>query len=142
MASAGLDHIDKYKRLIFDNTRAILNMVPEGLKPAPDKDVCICDFDADVKTPFIDIKIHCADLDQREELRVWTQRRFVEIFTEENKLVYRRGSFGFLHPNITWIDPKMRINPGLDPDENALYLKFFAEFETKVTELTSPDTTA
>lgn len=135
MAETGPELVDQYKTQIFNNTRQILNAVPEELKPAAGKEVCVCTFDEGVKTPFIDIKINLADEDQKADLEEWVRKRFIEMFTQEDKLVYVRGSFGFPHANITWIDPKMRINPGIDPSENALYQKFFLELNEKVKEL-------
>ena len=142
VASCIPDNIDRYKKIIFDNTKAILEQVPQDLKPAEGNPVCVCSFDPDVKTPFIDIKIGFEEdgtLDdiRNEELSLWVQQRFTQIFMDEKKLVYRRGSFGFPHPNITWISPKMRINPGIDPDEIRLYRQFFLELDAKVKEMKS-----
>lgn len=134
LAESGLDHIDHYKKLIFDNAKKILELVPESLKPESNYDICVCSFDEDVITPFIDLKIELEDEALQDDLRKWVQERFMTIFTKSQKLVYRRGSFGFAHPNITWILPKMRINPGLDPDDIRLYGQFFNELAEKVKE--------
>lgn len=135
MGATGLALSDRYKKQIFENTKEILKKVPVGLQPVANSEVCVCQFERNVKTPFIDIKINLSDPDKKEELRSWAQKRFIELFLAEEKLVYVRGSFGFPHPNITWIDPKMRINPGVDPTENRLYEQFFNEFEAKFKEL-------
>lgn len=140
MAATGPELVDEYKTLIFENTQAILECVPESLRPTPEKRACVCTFDEGVKTPFIDIKISKKEGDseqtraKRTELHRWVQTRFMELFIEKDKLVYRRGSFGFPHPNLTWIDPKIRINPGIDPDDIPLYEQFFQEFEAKAAE--------
>ncbi len=132
MVESGPETVDEYKKLIFDNTRDILNMVPAELKPESDSDVCVCIFEPGVKTPLIDIKIDLPDWEKNDALRQWAQTRFIELFTLENKLAYVRGSFGFAHPNITWIEPKLRINPGIDPDDNRIYQIFFNELKDKV----------
>ncbi len=115
--------VDEYKGLIFDNTKKIMGMVPENLKPQPNSQICVCSFDEEVKAPFIDIKFGT----NSTELRKWAIERFLELFTDAEKLVYVRGSFGFAHPNITWIHPKLRINPGIDPSDNSIYQQFFNE---------------
>ncbi len=135
MAETGPEIIDQYKKQIFANARAILDMVPAKLQPGEGKEVCVCNFEEGVKTVLLDIKIDLADEVQKDELRRWAQQRFMELFVENDKLVYRRGSFGFAHANITWIDPKMRINPGLNSEENKLYQQFFNELAAKVEEM-------
>jgi hypothetical protein len=135
ITETGPELIDQYKALIFENTRKILNIVPEELAPVQGKEVCVCSFEEGVKTPFIDIKVDMADFEKNSDLQIWVRQRFTQIFLQEDKLVYMRGSFGFLHPNITWIEPKMRINPGIDPSEIRLYQQFFQELATKVKEL-------
>ena len=135
MVKSDLQAIEQYKKQIFDNAQAILKMVPPSLLPEEGKEVCVCSFEEGVKTSFIDIKINCTDEDKKHELNMWVKQRFMELFIEEEKLVYVRGSFGFAHSNITWIDPKMRINPGIDSNENKIYEKFFKELEEKVQEL-------
>ncbi len=140
MAQSGLNLPDEYKDLIFQNTRAILDQVPEGLQPSEEKRACVCTFNKDVKSPFIDIKINRLDnsgdqVDDQEELRRWVQTRFAEIFIDEKKLVYMRGSFGFPNPNITWIEPKMRINPGIDPSDIPLFVKFLNELDVKIKDM-------
>ncbi len=135
MAETDFKLFDDYKRIIFDNTREILESIPTELAPESGKEVCICDFDVGVLSPFIDIKIALKDDVQNLEFRMWVEKRFMELFISEDKLFYRRGSFGFPHANITWIEPKLRINPGLDPSENKIYAKFFAELAEKVREL-------
>jgi hypothetical protein len=82
-----------------------------------------------VQTPFLEITIGGPNQD---ELRQFVQQRFIERFSLEGKNVYVRGSFGFPHPNITWIEPKMRINPGIDSSEISLYKDFFNDLEAKV----------
>ncbi len=135
MAEAGFEIVEQYKQPIFDNTRSILDNVPQGLLPAPGKSVCISTFEEGVKTPFIDIKIDFPNPETSFELQGWVREHFIELFLSENKLVYARGSFGFVHPNITWIDPKMRINPGIDPTDIPLYQRFFQDLEAKVSEI-------
>jgi hypothetical protein len=134
MTEAGPEMVDEYKKRIFDNTQAILREVPPSLMPEVGREVCVSTFEEGVLTPFIDIKIDLADEGDKEDLRRWVQQRFMELFIAEGKLAYRRGSFGFAHPNITWIAPKMRINPGIDPTEIKIYQQFFRDLAAKVEE--------
>ena len=66
---------------------------------------------------------------------MWMHNAFAKIFTTKGKLYYERGSFGFAHPNLTLIKNKIRINPGLDPNETPLYKEFFLALEQKVKQL-------
>lgn len=132
MAATGPEIVDQYKNQIFNNTREILKTVPEGLQPEEGREVCISTFDEGVKTPFIEITINLKDEDKKQELQKWAQQHFMQLFTADHKLVYVRGSFGFPNPNITWIDPKMRINPGVDPDDIRLFQQYFEDLEAKV----------
>ena len=109
-----------------------MSLVPQSLLPAPNNPVSISTFADDVQTPFIEVLI---EGEEQENLRLWVQQRFMQIFTNQEKLVYIRGSFGFPHPNITWIAPKMRINPGTDLSDIALYEQFFKELEIKIASL-------
>ncbi len=77
-----------------------------------------------VLSSFIDIKMPG---NKNVDLKEWAKGRFFELFTQAGKLVYQRGSFGFAHPNITVIEPVIRINPGLDNTEIVLYELFFKE---------------
>jgi hypothetical protein len=127
--------IDAYKNYIFTNTRSILSLVPSSLLPGQGKDISISTFAEDVKTPFFEILI---EGDDQHELRRWVQQRFMEIFTKKDRLVFARGSFGFPHPNITWIEPKMRINPGIDASDIPLYEQFFKDLEEHLVTLSTP----
>lgn len=135
MAKTGPEIMDQYKSQIFKNTEEILRQIPEGLKPSTEKDVCMATFEEGVKTPFIDVNIKFTSVAKQEKLRRWAQKHFIKLFSDEDKLVYVRGSFGFPHPNFTWIEPKIRINPGVDPDELPLYKQFFEDFEKKAKEI-------
>ncbi len=135
--AAGSELVDGYKRLIFDMTQSILSFVPETLKPEGNPYVSVAQFDPDVLTSFIDIKVS-PELPShvQTDLTSWIYSRFVELFLDQHRGVYgRRGSFGFTQANITPIEPKIRITPGIDAGERPLYLQFFKELEAKVKEL-------
>lgn len=124
---------DAYKQQIFDNARAILQTVPPSLMPTEQEhEICVSTFEEDVKTPFIEIKFHLEDEYEQYRIADEIQESFYHHFAKEGKLVYRRGSFGFAHPNFTVIGPKWRINPGLDPNENRIYQQFFQEMNGKL----------
>jgi len=135
MAEAGPDLIDEYKTKIFQNARAILDIVPDSLKPEEGKKVCVSTFESDVKTSFIEISIDFQDKEKSSMLLDWTQARFIELMIKNDKLAYRRLSFGFPHPNIMQIENKLRISPGVDPDDIKVFRQFFHEFEAKLNEL-------
>lgn len=123
--------VDSYKDKIFQNTKDILSLVPSSFLPQEGKKVFISTVSENVNSSFIEIAL--TGEDSFEQIQ-WIQQLFFEIFTEANKLVYARGSFGFAHPNFTWIDPKIRINPGIDSSDNPLFLKFFKALEQRLQE--------
>jgi hypothetical protein len=136
-AAAGPKIMDDYKKQIFKNTNYILNHVPQSLKPGPLNTcgICVATKDPDVSAPFIDIEFSLGTPHKNDEMMTWIQSRFSQIFMEANKLTYERASFGFAHPNMSFIGDKVRINPGLDPSENILYIQFFKEMEVFANDL-------
>jgi hypothetical protein len=136
-AASGPGMMDDYKKQIFKNTQNILNHVPGGLKPGllNTCGVCIATKDPDVHSPFIDIKFSLSTEFKNDEMMDWSKSRFTQMFLKENKLTYERASFGFAHPNISFIGNKLRINPGLDPSENKIYYQFFKEMEVFANQL-------
>ena len=137
MAESGLELVEQYKKLIFENTRKILDIVPEGLQSKDGRQMSISSFENGVTTPFIEISLNFKDLDVQDELRIAIHKRFLELFIKEDKLVYVRGSFGFHHPNITWIDPKIRLNPGIDPSDLSLFQQLFKDLEVQAKKMSS-----
>jgi hypothetical protein len=125
--------LDLYKKQIFDNTREILDHIPEELKPdgSPDQQIRINTVDKQMLPAFIDIKI-LNDTPEKTSQKI--QQLLYRKFGEQGLKIHSRGSFGFYHPNfniIASIDDKrprnVRINPGLNPKENALILEFIKE---------------
>lgn len=149
MAETGFQITDEYKGLIFENARKILQLVPEGLKPQAGRAISISGFDDGVLAPFFEVTFHTMSngeegLDptspdytkrklkleyDQDDLRQKLQELLLKTFIDHDKLIFMRGSFGFHHPNLTWIDPKFRINPGLDPSDIPLYVEFFQKAE-------------
>ncbi len=136
MAETGFEIVDEYKQLLFENTRRILEVVPERLKPQSGREISISSFENGVLSPFFEITIDIkptAQMKKPQEDTEWERdvmrRKLQEValktFIDHERLIFERGSFGFHHPNITWIDPKFRINPGLDPSDLPLYEEFF-----------------
>lgn len=129
---------DLYKRQIFSNTRAILDIVPPALKPESQNKVFISSSNADNLSPFIEICPNFRNNDnsfdriKNSEFSGKLTDSFAYIFIKKRKLFYRRGSFGFAHPNITEIEPKIRINPGIDPNDITLFKAFFKKIESLI----------
>jgi hypothetical protein len=124
MAISGLELIDEYKELLFDNTQKIMQVVPRGLKPKKGREISISTFDKGVHAPFFEITINMPEK-KREPIRLQLHEAITRIFVENERLIFMRGSFGFQHPNLTWIEPKFRINPGLDPSDIPIYQEIF-----------------
>lgn len=120
ITKAGAALTDQYKKLIFTKTREILKLVPESLK-TEESSLTISEFADDVLMPYFEIVIK----ENVEETFKEIHDTFMKIFLREKKMVYRRGSYGFMHPNISLIGSKVRITPGADENENALFGEFF-----------------
>ena len=126
-------NIDEYKNLIFDNTKEIMKQVPNGLKYDVNNknDVFISEFDTNIKPTFIDIKISGPDYYNRSKKLT---ARFYEICAKHGVKAYKRASFGFPHPSITWIprgseSVSIRINPGINQEDNRAILAYLNEIE-------------
>lgn len=131
MAISGLELIDEYKELLFDNTQKIMQVVPRRLKPKKGREISISTFDKGVHAPFFEITLNMPEI-KREPIRLQLHEAITRIFVENERLIFMRGSFGFQHPNLTWIEPKFRINPGLDPNDIPIYQEIFYRLEKAV----------
>ena len=113
---------DAYRKLIFENTRRILDSIPESLKPEQRPDVKVCTVDKEMDACFIDIKIMGEDAWKMSN-RIF--EAFYQKFAEHNGKIHTRGGYGFYHPNISFFPLAdntmpgrcMRINPGIDREE-------------------------
>ncbi len=122
--------MDLYRAQIFKNTRAILDQVPAELLPGVDRqEIRVSTCDRAMDAPFIDIKVLGKKLGYA---RSKIEELLLEEFLNKGSMIYSRNSFGFYHPNYNIIgaafddgQPRnFRINPGLDPHENATIIAF------------------
>ncbi len=126
--------LDDYRGQIFDNARSIIKGVPADLVTGGKlaDQVRISTVDDDMKASCIDIKIlhpKCATVVDK------MKQRLAERFAENGVKMHQRSSFGFYHANWNVIpayhDDKglrnVRINPGLNPEENQIILDFIKE---------------
>ncbi len=127
-------YLDKYRELIFENARKITDAVPERLKPADDlssQTVRVNTFSDDMLPSFIDIKISGPMHGVRAK---WLLARFYEKFQREGHAINTRASFGFIQPNFVIIQinevpdsTTIRLNPGINPEENQLIVDLISE---------------
>jgi len=133
MAKAGVDMTDSYKKQVFDNTQKIHKIVPLALRPGMNRHVYVANSGPGNKAPFIEITPCSNDPNDAADLFLWIQEQVMDVFNSNQKLMYNRGSFGFPLPNMASIvDEKLRINPGIDPDETRLYAELFRRIEAHI----------
>lgn len=127
------ESLDAYRKMIFDNTKAILAQVPEALKPKSDENqrVRISTVEGGMEASFIDIKIRGNNPTKIKDI---LEKELYKRFAERGSKIHSRGSFGFYHPNINVIaDPtdnkprNLRINPGLNPEDNEIIIEFLRD---------------
>lgn len=128
------DGLNDYRSLIFDNTKAILTQLPASLAfDSQKKQHFYINGAADtMKPPFIDLKVVAKSNSQESKCKV-LKKRFFKMLENEDMEACTRGSFGFFHCNFSvfgHLDDNVRtvrINPGINPNENEKILKFLKE---------------
>lgn len=127
------DALSNYRKLIFKNTRTILDLIPKRLHAcAHDQKSLRANLAAkDMLPAFIDIKVAALPQNQHQQaFRI--QQIFMKTFVKRKIPVYQRGSFGFFHCNFAVFghcDDKVRtirINPGVNSDDIPGFMEFFA----------------
>lgn len=131
--------IDNYFKRLLDNTRAVLGCVPKELTPtkkAATQTYRVNTVHTNTLPLFVDIKVNGIF----HKIRAY---RLVGLFfrklIKKNIKTYFRASFGFAHPNICVIagnamkgSTTVRINPGLNPEENKRLVSFLKEVASYV----------
>lgn len=120
--------MDEYRKIIFSNTREILNHIPPSLKSnSNSQKVRVNSIDQNVDPCFIDMKLANRSVVDK------VVDSFFNKCMEKGIKHHMKGSFGFYHANILSIltqglrEATTRINPGLNPAENAVLIEFFEE---------------
>ena len=125
--------LQDYRRLIFENTAKILDRIPPSLKPSKNKKqlVRVNTSSPDVLTPFIDIKVTGPHHRWRSNLILG---KFYDKMLSKRIKVQTRATFGLYHLNASPISTgavkdstSIRLNPGLNPQENQAFIEFFQE---------------
>jgi hypothetical protein len=119
--------LDTYRRLIFDNTRAILNRV--ALFTPTNDSIYIAKVDPKMDACFIDIKT----LGYFSLLRSYVSfAKFYYMMRKQEIIPYSRAAFGFFQPNYIIIDDSrsqsktIRINPGINAEHNEAIVAYLA----------------
>lgn len=126
------DALEGYRRLIFQNTRYVLDRIPSTLAPgALQKQILRVNKVYQDMTPcFVDLKV----LGNPQEQEKVSSELFLKFFEEMGKrkiMVYSRASFGFYHQNFAVFGPlddkarTVRLNPGINPEENEALVGYF-----------------
>lgn len=123
--------LEAYRNQIFQNARVVAEGVPADLRKGgklADR-VRISTFEADTLPTFIDIKIL---KDPSGNIYDAMKQRLAERYAQAGAKLHFRASFGFMHANWNAIPSfaaddgvmHVRINPGVNPKENAILLQF------------------
>jgi hypothetical protein len=119
------DSPDGFRKLFFDNTREVLRKVPEKLAPLDGRTITVIPIDESAQASFIDVKIRGSFHFLRS---CYLIAYFYSHAVAENNKASIRGSFGFLHPNITMICSDdlttLRLHPGILRKDNQAILSF------------------
>lgn len=127
------DSLNQYRKLIFNNTRYVLDHIPQFLQPNQGNSQAFKVNRASPKmdASFIDLKAMGHGGIQKEKCQA-LEKHYAK-FMRKNKLKhYSRGSFGFFHQNFSifnYLDVKgrtIRINPGINPEENDKLIGFLS----------------
>ena len=117
-------HLDQYRKTIFENTRKILNAVPERLFKKT-SEYRIIPVDADALPSFIDIRVS-GPLHKIRSSALVGGPLYLKCMEEGQPMFYRR-TFGLYHPNFGMLfgekSSTARLTVGLDP----LQIELFAE---------------
>ncbi len=117
--------VDGFRYLFFTNARSILRQTPEGLAPAKKRNITVIPFDDKAEPTYVDVKI-------KGIFHVFKACLLIAYFyghaVAENVKASVRGSFGFLHPNVTLIfadkHTTLRLHPGIVEQDNRAILNF------------------
>ncbi len=126
--------LDDYRGQIFNNARNIIKDIPADFTKGGEiaKQVRVSTVDDDMEASFIDIKVlhpKCGAVVGK------MKQRLAQRFADAGVKMHERSSFGFYHANWNVIPAyhddeglrNVRINPGLNPEENQIILDFIKE---------------
>lgn len=121
------DSLEEYRKAIFHNTREILDTCSKKLFTDQSKPqrISISHVDDGIDPSYIDLKIRGYN---HAEMGRSIQKQFYKYMLKQGIKVNRKASFGFYHANLMKASENncssIRINPGIDPKENAIIVKF------------------
>lgn len=125
--------LDAYRQLIFENTRQILNQAPSVLLPGGNPNIKLAQVSSEMNPCFLDIKCYGNDA---IKLLYGLEKRLFQLFTKRDVKIHARGGYGYFNPTVNLflngLDKRndyatLRINPGIDPTEIELIVKFLHE---------------
>lgn len=117
--------VDAFRDLFFQNNRHVLQNVPEKLSPTNKRMITVSKVDTKAELTFIDVKVKGVFNKIIASLLV--------AYFQFHAIVYKvkasiRGSFGFLHPNVTLIfapdSTTLRLHAGILRSDNRPIIKF------------------
>jgi hypothetical protein len=124
-------YLELYRKQIFENTRAVLNKIPERLFTKQNLNYRVIPMAPDVDPSFIDVKIYGPWHGFRGGLLVgmWLTIKSMEA---GHPLLYRPG-LGFYHPNLAVLFSDdcttVRLTLGLDPSQVDVIAKCFEKID-------------
>lgn len=125
------DSLEQYRKLIFDNTRDILNAIPDNLKPAEDlttQNIRINTVSDDMSACFIDMKV-TGNMHKIKALALIGL--FYQEMLAKGIKVLTRSTFGLPNPNCILFSTDIkdsttiRFHPGLNAQETQAFIDYF-----------------
>lgn len=130
-------YLDQYRKTIFDNTRNLLNSVPERLFKKT-SEYRIIPVDVEALPSFIDIRVS-GPLHKLRSSALVGGPLYLKCMQGGQPMFYRR-TFGLYHPNFGMLfgdkSSTARLTLGLDP----LQIELFAECLREIDALNGPNT--
>lgn len=125
------DALSNYRKLIFENTQLIMKRIPEKLLPDAKRPyhLRVNTIAQGMLPAFIDLKVKAKPTFQ-QLMASKIQHLFIKLMIKRKMPAYQRGSFGFFHCNFAVFGHcddhvrTIRINPGVNPEDNATILEF------------------
>lgn len=120
---AAFSQMEEYRAVVFDNTRYVLDNIPEALQGQGS--LIVSGADKDTNTCFIELRCPA-------EMESTIGDRIIDAFSERNIPIHTRSSFGFLHTNISLLPVDgddttiaIRITPGVSRRDSELLIEIF-----------------
>lgn len=125
------EHLENYRKCIFNNTRAFLDSIPPNLSHNKNQPYYVVPMQSDAESAFVDVKIF-------GPLHTWRASLLSGFLTwkcmEQKHPLFYRPSLGFYHPNLSILFSDtcstIRLTLGLDSSQVDLLVDCFKRIDS------------